>query len=171
MRSLWATGSAPTTVVAGFPMHRIQDIDPLDDTRRKLEAAGPLRGEVLDTATGLGYTAIHAARSAASVVTLEVDPAAIDLARSNPWSEELFSDPKVSQRIGDAAELVARLGTGRFSAVIHDPPRSSWPGSSIRASSTGNSIASWREAEDSSTTSATRRARAAGAPRRVSCAG
>jgi predicted methyltransferase len=122
VRALWATGSAPTTVVAGFPMHRIQDIDPLEDTRRKLEAAGPLYGEVLDTATGLGYTAIQAARSAAAVVTLELDPAALELARDNPWSAELFSDPKISQLIGDAADLVTELETGRFSAVIHDPP-------------------------------------------------
>jgi len=122
VRSLWPTGSAPASIVAGFPMHRIQDIDPQEDTRRKTEAAAPLHGEVLDTATGLGYTAIQAARTASCVVTIELDPAALELARCNPWSDELFSSPKIQQRIGDAAEQVAELGSGRFSAVIHDPP-------------------------------------------------
>jgi predicted methyltransferase len=122
VRSLWPTVRAPTTVVAGFPMHRIQNIDPLEDTKRKVEAVSPIVGEVLDTATGLGYTTIYAARVAAKVVTIELDPAAIALARRNPWSRELFDDPKITQLIGDAVEHVAQLETGRFSRIIHDPP-------------------------------------------------
>src|SRR5579862_5957585 len=91
MRSLVATETAPTVLVSGIPMHRIKDTDPISDTRSKIKALGIQKGCVLDTATGLGYTAIFASRTASEVVTVELDPAAIELARMNPWSSELFS--------------------------------------------------------------------------------
>jgi predicted methyltransferase len=122
VRSLWPTGSAPTTVVAGFPMHRILGINPLEDTKRKVEVAAPITGRVLDTATGLGYTAIYAAKTASSVVTIELDPAAIELARKNPWSQELFNNPKIEQKIGDAQEVISSFADASFSQIIHDPP-------------------------------------------------
>jgi predicted methyltransferase len=122
VRTLFPTGSAPTTLVAGFTMHRIQGVDPLEDTRRKLAAVEPLRGRVLDTATGLGYTAIAAARVATQVVTVELDPAALDLARANPWSSELFAAGNIEQRVGDVGELVAGFADASFARVVHDPP-------------------------------------------------
>src|SRR5579862_6223105 len=91
VRSLCPTASSPTVLVSGIPMHRIKDTNPVQDTRTKMSALGIQKGRVLDTATGLGYTAIAAARAAKEVVTIELDPAAIDLARMNPWSHELFS--------------------------------------------------------------------------------
>jgi len=60
--TLYPTAGAPTMLVSGVPMHRIKGIDPLEDTRRKLQTIAPIAGRVLDTATGLGYTAIGAAR-------------------------------------------------------------------------------------------------------------
>ena len=122
VRTLYPTGGPPTTVVAGFPMHRIKDIDPGEDTRRKTAPLLPLRGEALDTATGLGYTAVALARAGARVLTIELDPAALELARRNPWSAELFSNPGIEQRIGDAVEIVGALAAGRFSRILHDPP-------------------------------------------------
>jgi uncharacterized protein len=122
VRSLFPTGTAPTTVVGGFAMHRITGIDPTEDTRRKVAAAGPLRGRVLDTATGLGYTAILAARTAVHVVSVELDPAALELARHNPWSAELFTMANIEQRVGDVSERIATFADGAFAAVLHDPP-------------------------------------------------
>lgn len=122
VRSLYPTGTAPTTLVGGFTMHRIVGIDPREDTLRKAGGPGPFPGPVLDTATGLGYTAIHAARSAAEVVTVELDPAALELARDNPWSAELFAAANVRQLVGDVAELVHEFADGHFAHVIHDPP-------------------------------------------------
>src|SRR5262245_18816196 len=81
LRSLMPTPSAPAMLVAGFPMHRIKGIDPYEDTRRKIAAVAPLTGDVLDTATGLGYTAIEAANTASRVVTIELDPAGLEVAR------------------------------------------------------------------------------------------
>jgi len=91
---------------AGFVMHRIKDVDPWQDTQRKIAAITPISGRVLDTATGLGYTAILASRAAESVTTIELDPGAQEMARLNPWSQELFNNPKITQLMGDACEVV-----------------------------------------------------------------
>lgn len=122
VRTLFATPSAPTTIVAGFPMHRIQDTTPREDTLKKIAAIAPVIGQVLDTATGLGYTAIEAARTAEHVTTIELDPAALELARFNPWSRDLFDNPRITQLLGDAAELIETFPERSFARIIHDPP-------------------------------------------------
>lgn len=127
-RSLYPTAGAPTTLVAGFPMHRIKDTDPLEDTRKKIEAIAPVTGHVLDTATGLGYTAIEAAKTADHVTTIEYDPAALEIARLNPWSRELFDNPTITQLIGDAFEIIRDLPDETFTRILHDPPTFSLAG-------------------------------------------
>ncbi len=126
--SLMPTAGAPTALVAGFTMHRIQGVTPEQDTRRKLEALGAPRGAVLDTNTGLGYTAIAAARTAPRVLTVELDPAMLELARFNPWSRELFENPRIERRIGDSFRLAGELEPASFLTVIHDPPTFSLAG-------------------------------------------
>jgi predicted methyltransferase len=126
--SLMPTRGSPSMLIAGFVMHRIKDIDPWQDTQRKIAAIAPVSGRVLDTATGLGYTAILAARSAESVTTIELDPGAQEMARLNPWSQELFDNPKITQIMGDASEVVPELESESFSRVIHDPPTFSLAG-------------------------------------------
>lgn len=103
-------------------MHRIQSTDPLRDTRAKLAAIAPVNGKVLDTATGLGYTAIEAAKTAEHVTTVELDPAAIEIARLNPWSQALFDTSRITIRIGDVAEVIEEFADRSFARVIHDPP-------------------------------------------------
>jgi predicted methyltransferase len=83
---------------------------------------------VLDTATGLGYTAIEAARTAERVITIELDPAGLEIARQNPWSRALFDNPRIEQIVGDAFEEVRCLPDLLFSRVIHDPPALSLAG-------------------------------------------
>lgn len=121
-RSLFPTERAPTTLVAGLTMHRIKGVDPYQDTLNKIKAASPVTGRVLDTATGLGYTAIEAAKTAAQVVTIELDPAALEIAQYNPWSQELFDNPKIEQIIGDAWDIIEGMEDAQFSRIIHDPP-------------------------------------------------
>lgn len=120
--SLLPTENAPTMLLAGFPMHRIKGIDPQEDTHRKIRALAPVIGRVLDTATGLGYTAIEAAKTAMEVVTIELDPIALEVARRNPWSQALFSNPRIAQKIGDAFEVVQTLEDRSFDRILHDPP-------------------------------------------------
>lgn len=114
--------SAPTMLISGIPMHRIKETTPQLDTQEKIRAAGPIKGAVLDTATGLGYTAIAAARTATSVTTIELDPVALEICRLNPWSQSLFSDPKINQEIGDSFDVVESLADNSFDVIVHDPP-------------------------------------------------
>ncbi len=128
MCSLLPTKGAPSMLIAGFVMHRIKDTDPMQDTRHKIAAIAPISGRVLDTATGLGYTAIEAARNADEVVTIELDPGAQAMARLNPWSRELFDNPKITQIMGDAYEVVQEFADESFARIIHDPPTFSLAG-------------------------------------------
>ena len=115
-------------LIAGFVMHRIKDTDPMRDTRSKIAAIAPIVGRVLDTATGLGYTAIEAARSADEVVTIELDPGVQYIASLNPWSREPFDNPKIKQIMGDASDVVQDFADESFARVIHDPPTFSLAG-------------------------------------------
>jgi predicted methyltransferase len=126
--SLMPTQGAPTLLLAGFPMHRIKGTDPHQDTLSKIKAIAPVVGRVLDTATGLGYTAIEASRTAEEVLTIELDPAVLAIARLNPWSQALFDHPKIAQRIGDSFEVVEEFEDGAFTRIIHDPPTFSLAG-------------------------------------------
>lgn len=122
MCSLLPTKRTPTMLIAGFTMHRIVDIDPMEDTLKKVATIAPIVGRVLDTATGLGYTAIEAAKTAEQVVTIELDPGAQQIARLNPWSRPLFDNPKIVQMIGDAFEVVQTFEDESFARILHDPP-------------------------------------------------
>jgi predicted methyltransferase len=109
-------------------MHRIEGCDPLEDTRAKVSALGRrLRGLVLDTCMGLGYTAIEALkRGAFAVVTIEIDPAIIALAQLNPWSRPLATASTARRAavvLGDSTSIVKSLPSEVFDYVIHDPPR------------------------------------------------
>jgi predicted methyltransferase len=126
--SLMPTRGAPSMLIAGFVMHRIKDVDPMQDTVRKIRAISPVVGRVLDTATGLGYTAIEAAKTADEVVTVELDPGAQEIARLNPWSQALFKSSNIHQIMGDAYEVVQTFEDGSFACIIHDPPTFSLAG-------------------------------------------
>ncbi len=126
--SLMPTQGPPTMLVSGIPMHRIKGIDPHQDTLRKIKTIAPIKGHVLDTATGLGYTAIQAAKTAERVITVELDPAALEIARINPWSRELFENPKITQIVGDSFEEIGNFEGRTFSRIIHDPPAFSLAG-------------------------------------------
>lgn len=120
--SLMPTLSAPTMLISGIPMHRIKGTDPMRDTREKIKAVGRIHGRVLDTSMGLGYTAIAAAKLAAHVTTLEIEPTVEELCRLNPWSQELFTAPNITRLMGDSYALVEEFDDDAFDVIIHDPP-------------------------------------------------
>jgi predicted methyltransferase len=126
--SLMPTKGAPSMLIAGFVMHRIKAVDPIQDTLRKIAAISPIVGRVLDTATGLGYTAIEAAKTADEVVTIELDPGVQEIARLNPWSQALFHSATIHQIMGDAYEVVQTFEDDSFARIIHDPPTFSLAG-------------------------------------------
>ncbi|MBN1813432.1 MAG: methyltransferase domain-containing protein [Anaerolineae bacterium] len=120
--SLMPTEGAPTMLVSGIPMHRFKGVDPRRDTLLKIKTVAPVVGRVLDTATGLGYTAIEAAKTAQHVTTVEIEPAALEVARLNPWSQALFDNPKITQVVGDVVDEIETFDDETFDRVIHDPP-------------------------------------------------
>lgn len=120
--TLYPTTGAPALLVAGLPMHRIKDIEPQEDAALKVRAAAPLTGRVLDTGTGLGYTAIELSRTAHTVVTAEWDPLVIELARLNPWSQELFERHNIERVTVDVYALVEGAPDATFDGILHDPP-------------------------------------------------
>jgi predicted methyltransferase len=122
LRSLMPTAGAPTMLISGISMHRIKGTEPWADSVAKAQAVAQISGRTLDTTTGLGYTAILAARSASEVVTVELDPTGLEVARQNPWSHELFDRPNIQRVVGDAFEVVAQQRAGSFDCIIHDPP-------------------------------------------------
>ncbi len=122
-------GHAPTVEIDGIHMHRVSEVKPEQDAAMKVSLLGRLRGKrVLDTCTGLGYTAIEALRRGASeVVTVEVDANVLSLAELNPWSRQLQSEG-VRVMHGDVTEVIRGMEDGSFDAVVHDPPRFSLAG-------------------------------------------
>jgi predicted methyltransferase len=126
--SLMPTGKAPTLLISGIPMHRVKGIDPHADTLRKVRTIAPITGRVLDTCTGLGYTAIEAAKTADEVLTIELDPTVLEVARLNPWSKQLFKNPRIRQVVGDSFDEIDAFEDGEFSRIIHDPPMFSLAG-------------------------------------------
>lgn len=126
--SLMPTTTAPTMLLSGTPMHRIKNTEPYRDTLEKIKAIKPMQGAVLDTAMGLGYTAIQAARTASRVVSIELDPAVLEIAGLNPWSRELFTRENIERLIGDSSELVKEFENTSFNRIIHDPPELSLAG-------------------------------------------
>jgi predicted methyltransferase len=126
--SLYPTESAPAMIMAGFPMHRIKNITPLNAAKLMIESIGPVAGLVLDTATGLGYTALLAARTADKVITVEPDPVAREIARQNPWSQNLFNHQKIDHHTGNCEDLILKFDSFVFSCILHDPPAVSLAG-------------------------------------------
>jgi predicted methyltransferase len=112
---------APTIEINGIHMHRIKDILPWDDARKKVEAL-KLKSydKVLDIGTGLGYTAIHAFfKKVKKIVSIEKDPIILNYAEYNPWSKWLEKIPII---LGDANEVLDKLEPFYFNKIIHDPP-------------------------------------------------
>lgn len=120
---LFPTKTIPTLKISGVPMHRHTKIDPLEDTQTKINAAKP-SGLVLDTCTGLGYTAIYAAKlhRVDKVITIERDENVAEIAKMNEASAELFDNPKIEMRIADSSEEIKKFASRYFDTIIHDPP-------------------------------------------------
>jgi len=90
------TSTWPTLEISGIHMHRIKDVDPKTDTELKIKSLGKIYGKILDICTGLGYTAILAARkkSVEKVVTIEKDENVIKIAKQMNFLESFLKIQK-----------------------------------------------------------------------------
>jgi len=119
------TKTWPYLEISGIRMHRADTVDPKTDAILKIKSLGNLYGAILDSCTGLGYTAILAARNrrVKKVVTVEKDENVILIARRNPYSRELFENEKIKLIIGDIFYEIQKFKDEYFNFIIHDPPR------------------------------------------------
>jgi predicted methyltransferase len=116
--------TAPALLIDGVLMHRVKDIDPIEDAAMKAELCARKGIDMLEICTGLGYSTIACLRKGVrSIVTIEKDPSVIELAKLNPWSRNLFTDKRVSALQGDASLRIEEFDDTSFHAVMHDPPR------------------------------------------------
>lgn len=116
------TAGRPMLKVSATPFHKWDFIKRIEADA----ATGKIKGDVLDAGTGLGYTAIAAAASAARVVTIENDPHVLRVQELNPWSDGLHKE-NVEQVRDDVCEHIKTYDTGSFDTIILDggTPRSS----------------------------------------------
>ena len=64
----------------------------LIDAKQKVKEVVMKGNRVLDTCSGLGYTAIWALRTGAQeIVSVECNESVIKLRKENPWSNELYN--------------------------------------------------------------------------------
>jgi len=112
----------PTFTISSTPMHRHVRITPKEDTVLKIKEIQPVKGKVLDTCMGLGYTAIMASKDAEYVITFERDKNVLFLAKYNPYSQELFQSTKIEIRQESVFEGIRKFQNQYFDRVVHDPP-------------------------------------------------
>ncbi|MFA5141531.1 MAG: methyltransferase domain-containing protein [Candidatus Woesearchaeota archaeon] len=106
------TQNKPILKISATPMHKMLFVEKIKKAQ--------LKGEILDSGTGLGYTAIAAANHAKHVTTIELDPNVIEVAKLNPWSQELFTKINITQKMGDLTEEVKKFKNEQFDNIILD---------------------------------------------------
>ena len=79
-----------------------------------------LKGNALDSGTGLGYTAIATSKTASSIITIEVDANVIEMQKLNPYSQELFNNKKIKASQGDVSEEIKKFKEQEFDSIIFD---------------------------------------------------
>ena len=110
----------PTITISGVPMHQKTRITPRQDTIEK--TSFKINGKILDTCTGLGYTAILASKKAKKVITIEHDDNVLEITKLNPYSKELFTSKNIELKRGDIRDIIKRFKKNEFDFIIHDPP-------------------------------------------------
>ena len=119
---LMPTADWPTITLSSTPMHRWVLVSPKEDTLSKIKEISPVKGRVLDTCCGLGYTAIMSVKETDEVYTFEKDKYVLHVAKFNPYSRELFNNKKIRLSNGDINKIIYKLEREFFDRVIHDPP-------------------------------------------------
>lgn len=109
----------PILQFSGTSMHKKKFIERVEKDR--------LKGKVLDAGTGLGYTAIAESKTAEEVITVEIDANVIEIAKLNPYSQDLFSKDNIKRITGDITEEIKKFGNDEFNFIVFDAgtPKSS----------------------------------------------
>ncbi|MFA6268210.1 MAG: RsmD family RNA methyltransferase [archaeon] len=117
------TSDWPTIMLSSVPMHRFIHIGPKLHAELMVKEISPVKGKVLDTCCGLGYTSIlEAQKDCEEVIVFERDENVLEIAKYNPYSEELFTNKKIKLHKQDVFEGVQKLQKNYFDRILHDPP-------------------------------------------------
>ena len=113
----------PCLEISGIRMHCVKG-GIGKSTREMVKAIAPLKGRVLDTCFGLGYTAIEIGRSpyVEEVVVFEKDENVLEIAKMNEESNDAFANKKIKIFSEPVEEGLKKFRDGYFDRILHDPP-------------------------------------------------
>ena len=113
------TSFRPILQISGTSMHKQAFVERIESEK--------LQGKVLDSGTGLGYTAIAASETAKKVVTIEFDKMVCDIQKINPYSQKLFINEKIKLIQGDLTQAIRNFQEKEFDSIVLDggTPKSS----------------------------------------------
>ncbi|HLD02397.1 MAG TPA: methyltransferase domain-containing protein [Candidatus Nanoarchaeia archaeon] len=106
------TSYRPILKISGTSMHKKEFVGMIERSK--------LKGKVLDSGTGLGYTAIAASRTAGSVITIEHDENVIEIARLNPYSSDIFNKKNIRLINADVVDEMKSFKASEFDSIILD---------------------------------------------------
>jgi len=106
------TKHRPILQISGTSMHKKEFVERINKDK--------LKGIVLDSGTGLGYSAITASKTADSVITIENDENVIKIARLNPYSMGLFENKNIRLIMGNLTEEIKKFKDSEFNFIILD---------------------------------------------------
>jgi len=123
------TQTAPYLETSGVKLHISRGISPFESAGRMAESVVKKGSMVLDTCSGLGYSALRSAKlGAKQTVTVEISADILQLRSENPWSSGLYNDDSIIQKHDDITSFIRTCETDSYDAIIHDPPRFSLAG-------------------------------------------
>jgi predicted methyltransferase len=113
------TSFRPILQISGTSMHKQSFIERVEKDK--------LFGRILDSGTGLGYTAIVASKTASKIITIEIDEMVSEIQKINPYSQGLFENKNIEIAYGDLVDEIKKFRSTEFNFIILDggTPRSS----------------------------------------------
>jgi uncharacterized protein len=123
------TDTAPFLETSGVKLHISKGICPFVSASHMAEMVVKKGDLVLDTCSGLGYSAIRSVElGSKQTVTVEINADIMRLRTKNPWSQGLYQHDAIIQKHMDSGDFIKTCEDGSFNSVIHDPPRFSLAG-------------------------------------------
>jgi predicted methyltransferase len=121
--NLVSTKDFPCLEISGIRMHCVKQGVKASATAM-VRQISPLKGTVLDTCCGLGYTAIQIASApqVEKVFVFEKDPNVIEIAGHNSFSKKLFESKKIFLETKSVSDGIKGFPNNFFDRILHDPP-------------------------------------------------
>ncbi|MCX8158439.1 MAG: methyltransferase [Candidatus Diapherotrites archaeon] len=116
-------GDLPCLEISGIRMHCVNE-GIRKSTMEMVNAISPLKGTILDSCFGLGYTAMEIAKSeeVEKVICFEKDKNVLEIAKKNEFSKKAFEDKKIEIINRPIEEGIKEFDNNFFDRILHDPP-------------------------------------------------